>query len=64
VAFEVEAEAKLQPTVSRPLCLGVELPSGTYDQIFLFSLTIMALLRLVTLSDKSLVTLCDERMGL
>jgi hypothetical protein len=32
--IEVEAEVNLQPTVSRPVCLGVWHPSGTRDQFF------------------------------
>jgi hypothetical protein len=31
---EVEVEVNLQPTVSRPVCLGVRRPSGTRDQFF------------------------------
>jgi hypothetical protein len=30
----VEVEVKLRPPVSRPVYRGVELPSGTHDQIF------------------------------
>jgi hypothetical protein len=30
----VEAEVKLRPTVSRPVCHGVRRPSGTRDQFF------------------------------
>jgi hypothetical protein len=52
---EVEVEVSLKPTVSRPVCLGVGLPSGAHDQIF-FCLTIAGLLMCGTLSD--------ERMGL
>jgi hypothetical protein len=32
---EVETVVKLQPTVSRPVRLGVRYPSGTRDQFFL-----------------------------
>jgi hypothetical protein len=32
---EVEAEVNLQPTVSRPVCLGAGNPSGTRDKFFL-----------------------------
>jgi hypothetical protein len=38
--YDVEVEVNLRPTVCRPVCLGVGLLSGTYDQIFLFCLTI------------------------
>jgi hypothetical protein len=31
---DFEVEVKLQPTVSRPVCLGVRRPSGTHDQFF------------------------------
>jgi hypothetical protein len=29
-----EVEVNLRPTVSRPICLGVRLQSGTHDQFF------------------------------
>jgi hypothetical protein len=56
VEVEVEVEVNLRPTVSRPVCHGVRRPSGTYDQIFVFCLTIAGFLMCGTLSD--------ERMGL
>jgi hypothetical protein len=53
---EEEEEVNLRPKVSRPVCLGVGLPSGAHDQIFVFCLTIAGFLMCGTLSD--------ERMGL
>jgi hypothetical protein len=55
-SFEVEVEVNLRPTASWPVCLGVELPSGAHDQIFVFCLTIAGFLMWGTLSD--------ERIGL
>jgi hypothetical protein len=52
----VEVEVNLRPTVSRPVYLGVGLPSGAHDQVFVFCLTIAGFLMWGTLSD--------ERMGL
>jgi hypothetical protein len=50
------SEVNVRPTVSRPVCLGVWLPSGAHDQIFVFCLTIAGFLMCGTLSD--------QRMGL
>jgi hypothetical protein len=36
----LEVEVNLRPTVGRPICLGVGLPSGGHDQIFVFCQTI------------------------
>jgi hypothetical protein len=49
---EVEVEVNLRPTVSRPVCLGVGLPSGAHGQIFVFCLTIADFLMWGTLSDE------------
>jgi hypothetical protein len=46
-----EVEVNLRPTVSRPVCLGVGLPSGAHDQIFVFCLMIAGFLMCGTLSD-------------
>jgi hypothetical protein len=46
----VEVGVKLRPTVSRPVCLGVVLPSVTHDQIFF--LTIVGFLMWGALSDE------------
>jgi hypothetical protein len=48
----LDVEVKLRPTVSRPVCLGVGLPSGAHDQIFVFCLTDAGFLLWGTLSDK------------
>jgi hypothetical protein len=48
----VEVEVNLRPTVSRPVFLGVGLPSGAHDQIFVFYLTIVGFLMCGTLSDE------------
>jgi hypothetical protein len=48
----LEVEVNLRPTVSRPVCLGVALPSGAHEQIFVFCLIIAGLLMWDTLSDK------------
>jgi hypothetical protein len=50
--IEVEVEVNLRPTVSRPVCLGVGLPSGAHDQIFVVCLTIAGFLMCGTLSDE------------
>jgi hypothetical protein len=52
----VEVEVKLWWTISRPVCLGVRLPSGAQVQIFVLCLTIAGFLLWGALSD--------ERMGL
>jgi hypothetical protein len=33
----LESSLMLRPTVSRPVCLGINHPSGAYDQILLVS---------------------------
>jgi hypothetical protein len=54
-AVHVEVVFHLRPMVSRPICLGVGLPSEAQDQIF-FCLTIAGFFISGTFSD--------ERMGL
>jgi hypothetical protein len=53
---EIEVKVMLRPLVSWPVCLGVRLPSGAHDQIFVFCLTVAGFLMWGALSD--------ERMGL
>jgi hypothetical protein len=52
VYWNPEVEVNLRLTVSRPVCLGVGLPSGAHDQIFVFYLTIVGFLMWGTLSDE------------
>jgi hypothetical protein len=42
----------LRPTVSRPVCLGIEHPSGAYDQIFITYVTVTGLFLWGALSDE------------
>jgi hypothetical protein len=42
----------LQPTVSRPVSLGIKHPSGAYDQIFYYCQTVAGLLICSALSDE------------
>jgi hypothetical protein len=42
----------LQPTVSRPVCLGIKHPSGAYDQIIISVKTVAGLLMWGCLSDE------------
>jgi hypothetical protein len=51
-----QVEVNLRPTVSRPVCHGVALPSAAHNQIFVSCLTIAGFLMWGTPSD--------ERMGL
>jgi hypothetical protein len=49
---DVDVEVNLQPTVSRPVCLGVRCPSGTRDQFFFLLQTVAGLLFCSALSDE------------
>jgi hypothetical protein len=42
----------LRPTVSRPVCLGIKHPFGTYDQIFITCVTVTVLFLWGALSDE------------
>jgi hypothetical protein len=50
---QVEVEVKLFPAVTQQICLGVGLPYGAHDQIFVFSLTIAGFSMWGTLSDNN-----------
>jgi hypothetical protein len=50
--FPVQVQVNLRPMVSRPVCLGVRLPSGAYDQIFCFLFDECGFLDAGTLSDE------------
>jgi hypothetical protein len=52
---EVELKVTLRRTISQPVCLGVGLPSGAHDQIFVFCLTIAGFLLWSSLSDERMV---------
>jgi hypothetical protein len=49
---KLKLKLKLRPTVSRSVCLGVGLPSGAQDLIFVFFPTIAGFLMWGTLSDE------------
>jgi hypothetical protein len=53
--IEVEVEVKLRPTVSRPIYLGVVLPSRAHDQMFVPWLTTAGFLMWGALSDERLL---------
>jgi hypothetical protein len=42
----------LQPTVSRPVCLGIKNPFGAYDKIFITCVTVTVLFLWGALSDE------------
>jgi hypothetical protein len=42
----------LRPTVSRPVCLGIKHPVGSYDQIFITCVTVTVLILWGALSDE------------
>jgi hypothetical protein len=42
----------LRPTVSRPVCLGIEHPFGAYDKIFITCATVTVLFLWDALSDE------------
>jgi hypothetical protein len=42
----------LRPTVSRPVCLGINHPFGAYDQIFITCVTVTVLFLWGALSDE------------
>jgi hypothetical protein len=42
----------LRPTVSRPVCLGIEHPFGAYDQIFITCMAVTVLFLWGALSDE------------
>jgi hypothetical protein len=48
----VEVEVNLRWTVSRPVCIGIGLPSGYHDHIFYFCLTVACFLMYGALSDE------------
>jgi hypothetical protein len=49
--WDVEVEVNLPRIVSRSVCLGVRIPSGSHDQTSFISLTIAGFLIWGTLSD-------------
>jgi hypothetical protein len=48
----VSLSLMLRPTVSRPVCLGIKHPFGTYDQIFITCVTVTVLFLWGALSDE------------
>jgi hypothetical protein len=58
-----EVEVNLQPTANRPVCLGVGLSSGAYDQIFVFHMTVVGFLMWGAIVDKKMGLKCTPTIA-